>query len=602
MGPAFDPEASETDRKEAIDRFLSIPKGSKELDPGLGRRLREKVDSAADLMEPDLYVFLQCMFQRVVVTSTYVERVFKDLSHWSRVNPQSVSTIAAKHVNHVYNRFATNWRKTAGHAMVNEGRKRPAWVRTRSSECAGMHSTSLHEFCKGKRNQFCFADLTAAWKNASEEEKQQFRSRAATRRKVAAAQDPLLVAASSLEEADPPEGPLQISCRKGPFPVHRDVIAKAYAGKQLAMFSSEWDALFEPTVKDNESFPDHIPSDGPRQTVVPDELQKTVTEMLKIIRLSLRFLDSNEDVGLLFEFDDGNDSIYALIGHSMHLNQEEFEAEVFIMVPCGSNEVGDEGCLPTLTYTRVKGTNQKACLQIQTEKDFVTDLAQMTNAVWEMHHLRNEVLSLGKRKVTARTKISKANLEELDVERLKQVAAMKAFRLSAGLRRPEQRRGTSGRGRGRGKSARSGRRATGHTQGGAASSHVEDGVTSGHAGASSHVKDGGAKPKTAKPHTPKVMSESTDSNSGSSESSETACSGDAADEGKLVELWLRRKVVRDLQGRHFTERGSSNIGGARRSLLSHGSSRVGRWLDMAWCVDAIGMRTATRPILHARRH
>ena len=232
----------------------------------------------------------------------------------------------------------------------------------------------------------------------------------------------------------------------------------------------------------------------------------------------------------------------------------------------------------------------------------MTDLAQTTNVVWEMHHLHNDVLSLGKRKVTARTKISKANLEELDVERLKQVAAMKAFRLSVGLRRPEQRRGTSGRGRGRGKSARSGRRATGHTQGGAASSHVEDGVTSGHAGASSHVKDGGAKPKTAKPHTPKVMSESTDSNSGSSESSETACSGDAADEGKLVELWLRRKVVRDLQGRHFTERGSSNIGGARRSLLSHGSSRVGRWLDMAWCVDAIGMRTATRPILHARRH
>ena len=77
LATAFDPAASESEQMQCIERFPRLPKDSKRLDPGLGRRLRDMVECAADLFEPELRSFMQCLFERIVVTSTYVERVFK---------------------------------------------------------------------------------------------------------------------------------------------------------------------------------------------------------------------------------------------------------------------------------------------------------------------------------------------------------------------------------------------------------------------------------------------------------------------------------------------------------------------------------------------
>ena len=53
------------------------------LDPQLGQRLRKLVTSWQDLFQDDLQAFLVTVFSRAVVTSTFVERIFSDLTHWT---------------------------------------------------------------------------------------------------------------------------------------------------------------------------------------------------------------------------------------------------------------------------------------------------------------------------------------------------------------------------------------------------------------------------------------------------------------------------------------------------------------------------------------
>ena len=56
---AFDPLTNDATRKEHLAEFLKIPKGSKVLDPGLFRKLRDVVEIVDDLLQPDLFDFVQ---------------------------------------------------------------------------------------------------------------------------------------------------------------------------------------------------------------------------------------------------------------------------------------------------------------------------------------------------------------------------------------------------------------------------------------------------------------------------------------------------------------------------------------------------------------
>ena len=120
LAPVFDPESSETTRDEAIDEFLRIPMGSKRLDPGLGRKVREIVDSREDVLAQPLHDTLLHTFLRVVVTSTFVERVFKELTAWCNQHGQSTATIAAKYTNEAFDNYAARWRTEAGHQPCSQ--------------------------------------------------------------------------------------------------------------------------------------------------------------------------------------------------------------------------------------------------------------------------------------------------------------------------------------------------------------------------------------------------------------------------------------------------------------------------------------------------
>ena len=76
----------------------------------MGRKLREIANSVDDLKEPALRDFLTKVFERVVMTSTFVERVFKDLTSWTSLQGQEAGLIAAKHVNSLFAQSVERWR------------------------------------------------------------------------------------------------------------------------------------------------------------------------------------------------------------------------------------------------------------------------------------------------------------------------------------------------------------------------------------------------------------------------------------------------------------------------------------------------------------
>ena len=92
----MDPNIPLPDRQLAGKSFMEAKECC--LDGHFGKRLRKLVKSWEDLFEDDLHFFLRTMFSRTVVTSTFVEGVFSDLSCWTRSRRLSMSSLASKHV------------------------------------------------------------------------------------------------------------------------------------------------------------------------------------------------------------------------------------------------------------------------------------------------------------------------------------------------------------------------------------------------------------------------------------------------------------------------------------------------------------------------
>ena len=110
LAVVFDPLSTAEVVDTAIANFLRIPKGSKRLDPGLGRKVRELVNTPEQLKAGSLHTTLRMMFERIVITSTFVERLFKTLTAWTARTPQALAAVGAHHCNEVFASVVKQWR------------------------------------------------------------------------------------------------------------------------------------------------------------------------------------------------------------------------------------------------------------------------------------------------------------------------------------------------------------------------------------------------------------------------------------------------------------------------------------------------------------
>ena len=125
-------------------------------------KLRGVCPSPEELLSEDTRSFVEAVFNRVVPTSTYVERCFARFQKWTstRGHKLTCSQLAAKHYTYAMTHLVGLWRKN----RVCEGlmrrprnnRGRPGWVRKRRRYRA---STGLHLFTQHFRQQNAAAVL-----------------------------------------------------------------------------------------------------------------------------------------------------------------------------------------------------------------------------------------------------------------------------------------------------------------------------------------------------------------------------------------------------------------------------------------------------------
>ena len=314
------------------------------------------------------------------------------------------------------------------------GKKRPPWMQPLSK---GWKTNDFHVFKEGRSHDDIFSGrVKAEWDALPHEDKLQYAATAAHRREVARATDSRLDAYMQDIAEDKVAGPFNISSLKGEFHVHPSAVEKVMEGATMSDIQKQWRAMFPEKVEPASSFPDSLPYDGPFPEPVPDALAGSVTTMLDMMRLALRFCDKSGDAGIMVEYSAaGHAPVYAFIGHSMHLDRNEFEAELLAMAVIGHPTVGGDSKPEPPFHVKYLAEDVAENVQwpcIYSEREFLIKIASIANTVWEMHQLHNHPLGLSYRLVTGRTLVEHTKLKGLDAERLMQQAAMRIFKRAAG--------------------------------------------------------------------------------------------------------------------------------------------------------------------------
>ena len=170
-------DSSLADRRSCAQDLLSSRPCC--LDSGFSQRLKGMHRTQEELLSLELQSFLQKVFERVVPTSTFIERRFAQFSNWSAQQPK-LGTLAAKHVTSFCKGAAQAWRKDHPRHEKANHLSRPEWVEQKQASRTTGYNEFLSEFRKeyaaqqvagdeGRRN--FVQEASAAWRRLSAGEK-----------------------------------------------------------------------------------------------------------------------------------------------------------------------------------------------------------------------------------------------------------------------------------------------------------------------------------------------------------------------------------------------------------------------------------------------
>ena len=183
--------------------------------------------------------FLKGVFDRVLPTSTYVERVFARLARWSETRGQKLhlAQLAAKHFTYTFSRLVESWREQAQKkglvAKAKSNKHRPSWVRSGRAQqaCTGLHLFS-QEFLlqhpqpphgRQESGEERLARALRAWRVLTLQERQHWKRLARTQnRERRAARPPVFEMIG---------GPWNTASSQG-FPLGRHIVAKHMPSRQ----------------------------------------------------------------------------------------------------------------------------------------------------------------------------------------------------------------------------------------------------------------------------------------------------------------------------------------------------------------------------------
>ena len=479
--PAVDPRSTAAERKASREHFHGAPNCC--LDKGCGQVVRALVPEVRspqsdNYFGPRLGSFLRVLFERVVVTSTFVERVFSHLSAWTDT-PQSLPTLAAKYTNVTFMREVGRWRKTR--AIVTPSRReRPPWMKWKNP---GAHTTGLSLFRRdwrggggdgdgdgeeivteeigigntfGDRNRL----IVLAWKALPHERRSAYRREALAKRTVATVAATPLERSCAMTQGEFVGGPNGIASLEGPFHIRSSAVEEALRAKgSFSTLAANWCKEYSGKVYPNPAFPDTVTATTPccggcRNTPMPDHGLDTLKGLMTSVQLILRHRDAADvanDPTVLLEFTAGDVREFVLVGHCQSLNNDMYEAECLQMHVVADGDAADIPFL--LEFTPGDFVLGCAWPTITCEVQYLRSLASRA-PVWEIHVLKSEVAALSERVVVGRALVDYGRLRAKEAEELVLKQAMRAFNMVASARRA---RAGGGGGRERGESRGRGR-------------------------------------------------------------------------------------------------------------------------------------------------
>ena len=119
------------------------------LDTFFSAKLQRDYPSVEQLTDPQFQANLRVVFDRVVLTSTFIERQFASFSRWtgSQVGCM-LPALASKHVTRLQKEIVARWRaKFAGPGRKKHNLKRPVWSQKRKVHTTGRLN-GYHMFCE----------------------------------------------------------------------------------------------------------------------------------------------------------------------------------------------------------------------------------------------------------------------------------------------------------------------------------------------------------------------------------------------------------------------------------------------------------------------
>lgn len=423
------------------------------LDKGLSLRLRRVCPTMEALTHEDTRVFLNTLFERCVVTSTFVERVFAKLTRWCGVS-QGLPALAAKHMLFTFEAnhralfdprtLRGRIRQPQAHGVSkSSARSRPVWLQTR------RQNFTLSGFSQFKRDEWATAEaadtmgkcreLEHRWGQMTAEEQKPFEQKAKELRALAVAQpcnleDFLDEQLEAPAEVGQPWSIGASSSHSWPVAPHivRDHIARP-AG--FAVSAKTWEGANADATQPDLDFPKTVAAEpvchtGECMQSLCQEAQGVVREMHAALSLLVKHGDLKQHGCLpILEYTCGERQVWAAIVH--HSLETTVEATLCLLELAANGPSKNPPGPPFILQLR---RGEHGWPVLQTETAFFMELAR-THPEWAVSCLVWDG-TLGKLcefSVSARVPIDLGGLQaKADEEK----AVADALRLVKQLRKP----------------------------------------------------------------------------------------------------------------------------------------------------------------------
>ena len=462
----FEPSVSPATKLTASINFWNAPRC--QIDPWTGDPLRDVLcRTREDLFDTDLQDFVYNFFLRCMVTSTFGERIFSNLTQWTtepKARP-SLATVSSKHVINTFDTIVQQWwRSLLDDSQIQRAsgkcRDLVAYTEPLKSRTCGWHLYS--------QGSACFADVNEkqnTWTGLTDEQKTEWEERARKCRAEARGRGaPVDEVLASEAAAETPGGPWAMSCKHGAgpgaWPLGRHVIAASVSDcGNIAAAAESWRASHVVIWQEDELFPE---TSDLREACHPSECVCTYTlqqrERLEALsyetRLLLRHhgLPPHRPICLEYRCDSfGHDhTIFCLIGDHHWTHTLHAELMMLRKLP------GERSYLFEMALEKVEADGVQWPV-VMSEKQFLKKLVDLTSDVWRAYTLKTESDQVWSFNVVERTAVDIEELKELEASRLEGLFAMRLLKKITEKDAGKKPKVGRGRGRGRGRGGRRGR-------------------------------------------------------------------------------------------------------------------------------------------------